>query len=338
MLCQVLASVEQFGMWADACSTPVAGMLDQLLGLSNVAVPVATEADGTFASICPATCDGCDACDDDQAGALPHGHSCAEVLSTVQIFHFGCGTSIQMVSQVLGLAGIHLPPSENDKTIAELCARTCGACGGKPQACADSSFSDSSGCAAGDDGGLTAFNTAGSCSGTSCQQAECCRVPDPPSPPPAQIHFGATRVDTSGTTNEGEINAAGDEAWFAFHAVAGVSCFLDLSALSVIATPRKDRKRCGLAAGHTYQLDTHIRHLDTLPDSVMELYDIDGSTLLVENDDDPRLTEQYGSYIEWSEFRTRSCSMEMEELHSQAPGLSRRCCATITLTAALHRP
>ena len=128
VLCQVFASVEQFGMWADVCSTPLAGMLAQLLGLSNVAVPAATEAAGTFASICPATCDGCDACDDDQAGALPHGHSCAEVLSTVQIFHFGCDTPIQMVSQVLGLAGIHLPPSENDKTIAELCARTCGVC------------------------------------------------------------------------------------------------------------------------------------------------------------------------------------------------------------------
>ena len=174
---------------------------------------------------------------------------------------------------------------------------------------------------------------------------------DPPSPPPApapeegEVLFGATRIDTSGTTNQEEINAAGEEEWFAFHAVAGVSCFPQCALICLhfrSSLPHgrieNDVVLC-LVVGHTYQLDTD---LETLPDSVMELYDTDGSTLLVENDDDPRVTELYDSYIEWSEFRNRSCSMQLHELALASelpacPGVE-DCCAAITLTATLHCP
>lgn len=50
-------------------------------------------------------------------------------------------------------------------------------------------------------------------------------------------------------------------------------------------------------AGESYEMDSD---LETLPDSVMELLDIDGKTILVENDDDPRVTDLYDSYIEWT--------------------------------------
>ena len=50
-------------------------------------------------------------------------------------------------------------------------------------------------------------------------------------------------------------------------------------------------------AGESYEVDSD---LETLPDSVMELLDVDGKTILVENDDDPRVTDLYDSYFEWT--------------------------------------
>ena len=49
-------------------------------------------------------------------------------------------------------------------------------------------------------------------------------------------------------------------------------------------------------AGHSYVLDCHG---STLEDTMMELYDIDRSTLLAENDDNPN-NEALDSYIEWT--------------------------------------
>jgi hypothetical protein len=83
------------------------------------------------------------------------------------------------------------------------------------------------------------------------------------------INADVVKIETDGTVLQSAVVIPGEAKVFTFHAIAG----------------------------DTYQLDTD---LETLPDSVMELIDIDATTELVENDDDPRVSDLYDSYIEWT--------------------------------------
>ena len=94
----------------------------------------------------------------------------------------------------------------------------------------------------------------------------------PPAPPAGEIPPGmgkVTPIAPDGVKHQEEIDVGGEVEVFSFVATAGAS----------------------------YEMDSD---LETLPDSVMELLDIDGKTILVENDDDPRVTDLYDSYIEWT--------------------------------------
>ena len=75
-------------------------------------------------------------------------------------------------------------------------------------------------------------------------------------------------VETDGTPYRGEVPAAGDEVLYRFAAERGTA----------------------------YQLDTEA---GTLLDTVMQLKDTDGTTVIMENDDDERATGRADSYIEW---------------------------------------
>jgi hypothetical protein len=76
-------------------------------------------------------------------------------------------------------------------------------------------------------------------------------------------------VETDGSVINGEVTEPGQPKWFVFNAVAG----------------------------ETYQIDVD---LGTLSDSVLELMEGDQTTIIVENDDDPRVHDVYASYIEWT--------------------------------------
>ena len=77
------------------------------------------------------------------------------------------------------------------------------------------------------------------------------------------------RLETNGETVQGEIVVAAEASWFTFHATAGA----------------------------TYQIETVCMTLD---DTVMDLLQPDGQTQIVENDDDPRDSNSYASYVEWT--------------------------------------
>ena len=71
----------------------------------------------------------------------------------------------------------------------------------------------------------------------------------------------------------GEVTAAVHQDWYSFDAVKG----------------------------QTYQLETEMcTDRGCLEDTVMELIDRDQSTLLIENDDDERVTDRLDSFIEWT--------------------------------------
>eukprot|EP01046_Picozoa_sp_COSAG06_P067723 COSAG06_NODE_17689_length_926_cov_1.303507_2_plen_94_part_00 len=67
----------------------------------------------------------------------------------------------------------------------------------------------------------------------------------------------------------GQIATSGDHEWYAFQARAGSS----------------------------YSIETQLLTLD---DTMVDLVDTDGSSLILENDDDERDTNSYASYIEWT--------------------------------------
>jgi hypothetical protein len=76
-------------------------------------------------------------------------------------------------------------------------------------------------------------------------------------------------VTTNGAAVDSEIQVAGQHQWFSFNA----------------------------RAGYTYEIETV---LGTASDTMVDLVDVDSSTVLVENDDDDRTTDSYASYIEWT--------------------------------------
>jgi hypothetical protein len=78
-----------------------------------------------------------------------------------------------------------------------------------------------------------------------------------------------TDVQANGIAVTGTVAQPGDESWFHLQA----------------------------EAGRTYSLDTSA---GTLQDTIMALYAVDGTTQIVENDDDPRHTSSTDSYIEWT--------------------------------------
>ena len=79
----------------------------------------------------------------------------------------------------------------------------------------------------------------------------------------------AFQVTTNGAEVESEIQVAGQHQWFSFNG----------------------------RAGYSYQIETV---LGTASDTIIDLVDVDRSTVLVENDDDDRSTASYASYIEWT--------------------------------------
>ena len=94
-------------------------------------------------------------------------------------------------------------------------------------------------------------------------------IPAPPGPP---AMAGSTMIVADGAMHTETVDAAGDDAWFGFMAIAGDS----------------------------YEIDTELESPYTLPDSVLQLVGIDQTTILAENDDDPRSTMLYDSFIEWT--------------------------------------
>ena len=109
-------------------------------------------------------------------------------------------------------------------------------------------------------------------------------APPPPPPPPPPIvgppppphnvldtgHMDQAMIQADGTLNHGEVVMSGDQEWFNFHATAG----------------------------STYQMEVM---LGTLDDSIIDLIDTDGSTVIIENDDDERDGRTgYASYMEWT--------------------------------------
>ena len=99
-----------------------------------------------------------------------------------------------------------------------------------------------------------------------------CSYPPPPPvapvpPPPPDV------LRTDGTFRDAVVYNQGDEVVFQFTA----------------------------RAGQTYLLETEqCDEADCLSDTVMQLIGVDGTTVLVENDDDARVTGLLESYIEWT--------------------------------------
>ena len=83
-----------------------------------------------------------------------------------------------------------------------------------------------------------------------------------------QVGIVGGLVETDGRDYDGRVPAAGDEVLYRFNAEEGT----------------------------TYQLDTEA---GTLLDTVMQLKDMDGTTVIMENDDDERAAGRTDSYIEW---------------------------------------
>ena len=79
----------------------------------------------------------------------------------------------------------------------------------------------------------------------------------------------AQRVTPGPNPLSGEIVSSGDQEWYSFDAVAGAS----------------------------YSIETQLQTLD---DTMVDLVDTDGTTIILENDDDERSTNSYASYIEWT--------------------------------------
>jgi hypothetical protein len=108
------------------------------------------------------------------------------------------------------------------------------------------------------------------------------RPPPPPPPPPPVVgpppppdviidtgHMDRTMIQADGTAAHGQVQQAGDQEWFDFHATAGT----------------------------TYQMEVQ---LGTLDDSIIDLIDNDQATVIAENDDDERGGGGYASYMEWT--------------------------------------
>ena len=84
-----------------------------------------------------------------------------------------------------------------------------------------------------------------------------------------QTSSSTARPISPGPATAGNVAAAGEQEWFSFAATAGAS----------------------------YQIETDLQTLD---DTMVDLIDTDGHSLLVENDDDDRDPNTYASYIEWT--------------------------------------
>ena len=84
-----------------------------------------------------------------------------------------------------------------------------------------------------------------------------------------QTSSSTARPISPGPATAGNVAAAGEQEWFSFAATAGAS----------------------------YQIETDLQTLD---DTMVDLIDTDGHSLLVENDDDDRNPNTYASYIEWT--------------------------------------
>ena len=84
-----------------------------------------------------------------------------------------------------------------------------------------------------------------------------------------QTSSSTARNISPGPAIAGNVAAAGEQEWFSFAATAGAS----------------------------YQIETDLQTLD---DTMVDLIDTDGHSLLVENDDDDRNPNTYASYIEWT--------------------------------------
>ena len=117
------------------------------------------------------------------------------------------------------------------------------------------------------------YSIAGSDNAADCVRCSATQIDDDQDPSTPCVDRLATPIGTDGVFVTGEVTVDVEEVWYSFTAVAGT----------------------------TYQLESDMcEQADCLTDTVMRLIDTDQGTVLIENDDDERVTGYLDSYIEWT--------------------------------------